>query len=70
MSKETAPNFREVQACNNCKFNVDYYTEKGGCGTYVGCMKYEGTEDSCYNQYVCDGYMDMGGEWDVVLPQT
>jgi len=24
-------------------------------------MKYEGTEDSSYNQYVCDGYMDMGG---------
>jgi len=60
-NKPLAPNFREVQACNNCKFGVDYYSETPG-GTYVGCMKYKDADDSVYNQYVCDGYEDMEEE--------
>lgn len=55
-SKPTAPNFREVQACNNCKYSESYDGTPGG--TYVECEKYS-ADDSVYNQYVCDGYKEM-----------
>lgn len=56
MSRGNAPNFREVQACNNCKYSVGCDEKPGG--TYVECGKYS-TDDSVYNQYVCDSYEEM-----------
>lgn len=57
MSRDKAPNFREVQACNNCKHGTGSDGTPGG--VYVECAKYSDADDSVYNQYVCDSYEEM-----------
>lgn len=57
MGKPSAPNFREVETCNECKHSESLGGEHPG-GTAVKCLKYSeaSTEWSIYNMYVCDGY--------------
>ena len=55
-----APNFREVQACNICKFSRSVVNDLPG-GLLASCQKYMGTEHSLYAHYVCDGFERIDG---------
>lgn len=57
--KPDAPNFREVQSCNDCGHSEGIAGRPGGIS--VKCLKYreKSTDWSIYNQYVCDGYEPM-----------
>lgn len=59
--KQSAPNLRRVQACNNCRYSHSFAKVVRRGGTCVGCTKYEEVISSD-NHYVCDDYKDMEEE--------